>query len=178
MTALSSCFLSSQTIHLCKMQQLIHLLLDIHLFCPHLSNINRTVYRSFARPSNSSTNTWRRNTSTGRLYKLLYFNCATCFSLRSEQFPSVILPLKTRLADELKLGRSTPEGSVGPPRAKANNSANANFQSPTNTLETPRTTAQNLQSRTSKFEKNFGDETANYSSITAGASLSVIFVIW
>ena len=48
--------LSSQKIHLSRMQQLINHLLDLYLFCLHLSIIKRTVYRLFTRPSNRSTN--------------------------------------------------------------------------------------------------------------------------
>ena len=52
--------------------------------------------------------------------------------------------LKLPCAAAPKLRHSTPEGTVGPPRAKANNSANIDLHSSTNTLETPQITAQNL----------------------------------
>ena len=48
--------------------------------------------------------------------------------------------------DEPKLRRSTPVGAVGPPIAKTNISANADFQPSPNTKEAPPITAQNLKS--------------------------------
>ena len=87
------------------MQQFINHLMDLHPIWPHLSRIRLTVYRLLTRPSNSSTKAWRQNTLTGRRYNLLSFNCrvishycTTCFSLRLEQLPSVILPLKSPLS--------------------------------------------------------------------------------
>ena len=56
---------------------------------------------------------------------------------------------------EPKLRRSTPVGAVGPPRAKTNNSANADFQPTPNTQEAPAIMAQKLISRISKLEKIF-----------------------
>ena len=79
--------------------------------------------------------------------------------------------------DDPKLRRSNPEGAVGPPRAKTLNSTNANFQSSTNTLETPHITAQNLTSRFSKLEKLFAGEIATFTSITAGIHSKFFFLI-
>ena len=62
---------------------------------------------------------------------------------------------------------STPDGLVGPSRAKANNSANVDFQSSTTTRDGPLTTVQNLSSRISKLQKLFKAEIATYTSITA-----------
>ena len=63
-------------------------------------------------------------------------------------------------ADEPKLRHSTPVGAVEPPRARKNNSANADFQPAPNMQEAPPTTPQNLTSRISKLEKIFADEIA------------------
>ena len=68
--------------------------------------------------------------------------------------------------------RSTPVGAVGPPRAKPNNSANADFQPTPKTQEAPQTTAQNLTSRICKLEKLFAYEIATFTSITAGIYLN------
>ena len=104
LTASSSSLFSSGKIHLSRMQQFINHLLDLSPICPHLSNIKRTVYMLFTRPYNSSTNTWRQNTSTERHYNVLSFNrrvtshyCAICFFAQLEPFLSVILPSKTPL---------------------------------------------------------------------------------
>ena len=70
--------------------------------------------------------------------------------------------------DAAQLRRSTPVGAVGPRRAKANNSANVEFQPTLDTQEAPPTTVQNLASRISKLEKLFTDEITTYTSITAG----------
>ena len=67
-------------------------------------------------------------------------------------------------------------GGVGPPRAKANNSANANFQSSTNTLEATPITAKNRTSRISKLGKLYADEIAAYTSITAGIHSQYFFL--
>ena len=67
-----------------------------------------------------------------------------------------------------KLRRSTPVGAAGPPRAKTNNSANADFRPTPNTQESPPILAQNLTSRISKLEKLFTDEIATCTCITAG----------
>ena len=79
---------------------------------------------------------------------------------------SILLPIPS--ADDPSVRRSTPVGAVGPPRAKTNNSANADMQPTPNTQEAPTTTVQNLTSRISKLEKLFADEKATYKSITAG----------
>ena len=88
------------------MQKLSNHLLDLHLLCPHPSKIKRkrNVYKRSTSASNSSTSTWRQNNSTEIHYKLSSFNfrmtshyCATYFSPRLEQFPSVTLPLKPPL---------------------------------------------------------------------------------
>ena len=78
--------------------------------------------------------------------------------------------------DDAKLGRSTPVGTVGPPRAKTINSANADFQPTFNMLEAPPTTVQNLASRIFKLEKLFTDELATYTSITAGIHSQYFFL--
>ena len=70
--------------------------------------------------------------------------------------------------DDAKLRRSTPVGAMGPPRAKTNNSANADFQPLLNTQEVPSTTVQNLASRIGKHEKLSTDKIATYRSITPG----------
>ena len=77
--------------------------------------------------------------------------------------------------DDAKLRRSTPVGAMGPPRAKTNNSANADFQPLLNTQEVPSTTVQNLASRIGKLEKLFADEIATYTSITAGIHSQYFF---
>ena len=73
-------------------------------------------------------------------------------------------PISTALllpsADAPTLRHSTLEVAVGPPKAKPNNSANADFQFSTNTREAPPITAQNITSSISKLEKLFADETA------------------
>ena len=61
---------------------------------------------------------------------------------------------------------STPEGAVEPPRAKPNNSANADFQSSINTRDGSLST--NLSSRVFNFEKLFINEITTYISITTG----------
>ena len=70
--------------------------------------------------------------------------------------------------DDANLRRSTPVGAVRPPRAKTNNSANAECQLELNTQEDPPTTEQNLASRICKLEKLFADEKTTYTCITAG----------
>ena len=104
LTALSSSFFFNRRIYLSRMQMLINHFLDLQLVCLHLSIIKCNIYSLFTRPFNSSTNTWRQNNSTERHYNVFSLNlrmtsiyCATCFSLRLEQFPSMILPLKTPL---------------------------------------------------------------------------------
>ena len=105
LTALSSSLLPSRRTYLCRIQKLFNNLMDLHLFCPHLSNINTNVHRLFTRPFNISTNIWRQNNSTERQYKLLSFNfrmtlhyCVIYFSRQLEQFPSAKLLLKTPLS--------------------------------------------------------------------------------
>ena len=71
---------------------------------------------------------------------------------------------------------STPVGAVGPPRAKTNNSANADFQPTLNTQEAPPITAQDLTSRVSKLEKLFADEVAAYTPFTAGIHSQYFFL--
>ena len=68
--------------------------------------------------------------------------------------------------EEPRLRRSTPMGAVGPPRAKTNNSANADSQALSNTREAPPTTVQNLTSRVSRLEKVYTHEIATYTAIT------------
>ena len=75
--------------------------------------------------------------------------------------PSNTFPLPC--AKEPSVRRSTPQGAAGPPRAKANNSGNAEFQFSPNTQEAPPLTAQNLISGISKPEKLFADEIAHLS---------------
>ena len=76
---------------------------------------------------------------------------------------------------EIKLHRSTQVGAVGQPRAKADSSANANFQSSTNTLGAPPITAQNLTSRILKLEKLHSDEKIAYTSISAAVHSQYFF---
>ena len=71
-------------------------------------------------------------------------------------------------AAEHSLRRSTPLGAVGQPRAKTNNSADANFQPTPNTQEATPITAHDLTPRLSKLKKRFADEIATYTSIIAG----------
>ena len=78
--------------------------------------------------------------------------------------------------DDVQLHRSTPVGAVGPRRAKANSSANADFQPTLDTQEAPPTTVQNLASRISKLEKLFTDEITTYTSITAGIHSQYFFL--
>ena len=67
-------------------------------------------------------------------------------------------------------------GAVGPPREKADNSADADFQSSPNTWEVPTTTVQNLTSRISKLEILFTEEIATYTAITAGILSQYFFL--
>ena len=182
LTILFSSLLSSRRIQLNRMQKFSNHLLDLHLLCPRLANSRRSACRLFTRPSNSSTNTWRQNTWTDRHYNSLSFNykmtlphCAICFFPQLKQSPTRISPLKTSLpvlyltltltltllhpssTGGPQLHRSTTLGAVGPPRAKTNNSANADVQPTLNTEEAPLTTVQNLASRFSKLEKLFTD---------------------
>ena len=71
---------------------------------------------------------------------------------------------------------STPVGAMGSPRAKTNNSSNADFQPLLNTQEVPPTTVQNLAARIGKLEKLFTDEVATYTSITAGIQSQYFFL--
>ena len=75
-----------------------------------------------------------------------------------------------------KLHRSTPVGTVGPPRTKTNNTTNANPQPTPNLQEGPSTTVQNLTSRICKLEKLFADEISAYTSITAGVHSQYFFL--
>ena len=79
-------------------------------------------------------------------------------------------------AAESSVRRSTPEGPVGPPRAKTNNFANANSQSSPNKREAPPTTVQNLSSKFSKLEKLFTDEIAAYTNCTVGIHSQYFFL--
>ena len=65
---------------------------------------------------------------------------------------------------------------MGPPRAKRNSSANADFQPTTNTQEAPPTTVPNLTSRICKLEKLFADQLTNYTSITVGIYSQYFFL--
>ena len=65
---------------------------------------------------------------------------------------------------------------MGPPRAKTNNSANADFQPLLTTQEVPSTAVQNLASGIGKLEKLFTDEIATYKSITAGIHSQYFFL--
>ena len=78
--------------------------------------------------------------------------------------------------DDAKHRRSTPVGAMGPPRAKTNISANADFQPLLNTQENPSATVQNLTARIGKLEKLFTDEVATYTSITAGIQSQYFFL--
>ena len=78
--------------------------------------------------------------------------------------------------DDANFRRSTPVGAMGPPRAKTNISANADFQPLLNKQEVSSTTVQNLASRIGKLEKLFTDEIATYTSITAGIHSQYFFL--
>ena len=78
--------------------------------------------------------------------------------------------------DDAKHRRSTPVGATGPPRAKTNISANADFQPLLNTQEVLSATVQNLTARIGKLEKLFTDEVATYTSITAGIQSQYFFL--
>ena len=78
---------------------------------------------------------------------------------------------------EPSVRRSTPEGTVGPLRARRSNSANADVQPTRNTHEAPPITAQNLTSKIPKLKKLFADEIASYSSITAGIHSQYFFLL-
>ena len=67
-------------------------------------------------------------------------------------------------------------GALGPPTAKTNNSANADFQPTPNTQEAPPILAQNLTSTISELEKLFADEVTTYTFITAGIHSQYIFL--
>ena len=88
--------------------------------------------------------------------------------------PSSIIPLLPWAAGP-SFHRSTPEGAARPPRAKTNNSANADFQSSPNRQEAPSTMAQNLTSRISQLENLFADEIATYTTITTGIYSQYLF---
>ena len=89
-------------------------------------------------------------------------------------FTSIALPIPRSGAPSVR--PSTPEGAVGYLRAKANNFANANYQSSPNTREAPPTTEQNLASRISQLEKLFTDGIATYTSITKGIHSQYFFL--
>ena len=101
-------------------------------------------------------------------------NTATC-PLLNPSLTSSAFPLPCSADPTLR--RSTSVGAVGPPRAKANNSSNANFQPTPNTQEAPLITARNLTSRISKLEKLFADEIAIHISISAGILSKYFFCI-
>ena len=106
-------------------------------------------------------------------------NSATSPLLKSKPFPnpnptSSAFPLSG--LGEPKLRRSTPVGTVGPPKAKTNISSNTDFQPTPNTQEAPSTTVQNLTSRICKLEKLFADEVSTYTSITAGIHSQYFFL--
>ena len=65
---------------------------------------------------------------------------------------------------------------MGPPTAKTNISANADFQPTPNTQEAPPATLQNITSRFCKLEKLFADEIATYTSINAGIHSQYFFL--
>ena len=126
--------------------------------------------------------------------------CATCFSLgtipicdNSSKNPATSPPIQPKPnpnpnpiptsnalllpnTAEPSVRRCTPEGTVGPLRAKTSNSANADVQPTRNTHEAPPITAQNLTSKNPKLKKFFADETATYSSITAGIHSQYFFL--
>ena len=77
-------------------------------------------------------------------------------------------PTSIACTEEPKFSRSTPVCAVGRPRAKTNNSANADFQPSPKTWGVPPTTVQNFTPRICKLEKLFAGEIATYTSITAG----------
>ena len=79
-------------------------------------------------------------------------------------------------ADEPSVRRFTPEGAVGPPRAKPNNAANDDFQSSTNIRVGSLATIQNLSSRLSRKIVHWWN--SNLFICYCGYSLSVCFLIW
>ena len=87
---------------------------------------------------------------------------------------STALPIPC--AEDPKHYRSTPLGAVGPPRAKTNKYANADFHPTTNTQDIPSITMQKLTSRFSRTEKLFTDEIATYTSITEGFHSQYLFL--
>ena len=74
------------------------------------------------------------------------------------------------------LNATTTAGAVGLPRTKTTTSASIGFHSSSNTRKAPLTTMQNITSRISKLEKNFTDEKAPFTSITAGIHSQYFFL--
>ena len=89
-------------------------------------------------------------------------------------------PISTALllpcGDEPRVRRSTPVGAVGPPKAKTNNSANADFRPTPNTQEVPPNAAQNFTSSISEIEKISAEEIATFTSTTAGNHSEYFFL--
>ena len=205
LTAPSSSLLFSRITHLNRIQKHFNPLLDLYPFWSHLFNIRRNVYRRFKRAFNGSTNFSRKNKLTEGHYKLLSFSfrmtlhyCATCFSLRLEQSPSVMLPFKTplpvhQLTLALTLTLNLQNHScfptllnlqfiVLPRRAlwddpdRNQTTLQTSTLSSTNTRDGPLTTVQNLSSRNSKLEKLITDEIATCTSIVAGIHSQYFFI--
>ena len=173
------------------MQQLINQLLSLQLFCLLLYNIGLVNYRLFTRVSKQFNQHLKAEHLDRQALQLIALQLQNDFALlRYLLFSDKDTAAKDSTAnplinpnpnpqptssaftlpctDDAKLRRSTPVGAVGSPRAKTNNSANADFQHTLNTQEAPPSMVQNLAAELSKLEKLFTDEIATYTSITAG----------
>ena len=186
------------------MQRFINQPLHLQLFCTHLPNIRQIVYRPFTRLTIRQFNQHLKAEHLDRqtlelivlqlqndfaLLRYLLFspvetisnkeivveNSATSLLFNPNPNPtSSAFPLPG--PSEPKLHRSTPVGTMGPPRAKRNNSANADLQPTHHTQEAPLILAQDLASKISKLEKLFAVEIATYTSITARIQSQYFFL--
>ena len=202
LTALSTCLLSSQRTHLSSMQKLFNHLLALHLFCPHLSNISRNVYRAIHKTIQQFYQHLKAEQLDQKTIQFFVLQLQIDFALLrplpfspAETIPISDISVKNAAtsppnnpnpasnapllvcAAEPSVRRSTPEVAVGPTRAKTNNSEKADFQSSPNTREAPQTRAQNLTSRIFKLENFFADDVATYTSITAGIPSQYLFLM-
>ena len=194
--------LSSRRTHLNRMQKLFNLLLDLQFFCSHLFNIRRKVCKQFTfQQLQQHLKAEQLDRKTLQIifchlrndFVVLGYLFLTSFEITpiSDTFvinsaisrPIILYsnpnpnPTSNALpipcADEPSVRRFTPERAVGPPRAKTNNSSNADFQSSPNTREAPVTILQNITSRISELEKAFTVAIASYTSIMRGFTLSI-----
>ena len=170
-------------------------LLDLHLFCPHLSNIRRTVYTLFTRPSNSSSNTSRWNTLIDKHYTSWSFNSKMTLpycAIRSS--PTRIWPLKTPLPvlyltltrTQLHLPSHFPalvnQNFVLPRWALWDHPERKQtiLQTPIFSPHTKRRKLlqprRRISHQESQLEKLFADEIATYASITAGINSQYFFL--